>query len=256
MKIEKQGTYHLSIYDNEIDIDLQSHVTNFLLDSEYCVNFYDHSHSLWYPRTDTWVTPRTHPSQPRLPLAWDTESLKHRAPIIYKLWESISSVLQDQYIIEGVPEGMPNYMTGISPLSSLTKQDGTPGKPNCAWRVYGSGNERELRTQTKSIHRDSPLLDREDYFNLVYFANKEWYPQFYGETLFHSNDTSTGDYTGKWESDQQRNFPIGEVENLVPIKPGRFMLYDARYLHQLKPAAHYAPNILGLVFRLQKVENK
>lgn len=251
MKQKKLGTYHLSVYDNEIAIELQQRVTDFLLDSEYCVNFYDHGHSLWYPRTDTWVTPRTHPSQPRLPLAWDETSLEDRAPIVHELWAAINSVLDNQYQIEGVQEGM-KYMTGISPLSSLTKPDGSPGTPNCGWRVYGSGNERELRTHTKSIHRDSPFMDREDYFDLVYFANAEWHPQFYGETLFHSNNDDTGDYTGRFEKDQARKFPIGEVENIVAIKPGRFMLFDARYLHQVKPSAFYAPNIMGVVFRLQK----
>jgi hypothetical protein len=252
MRQDRPGTYALSVFDDEIDPALQQRVNDFLLDSEYCVNFHDHSHSLWYPRTDTWVTPRTHPSQPRLPLAWDRQSLEHRAPAVHDLWLAIDSVLGNRYVIEGVPEGMSRYMTGISPLSDLAGHDGSPGKPNCSWRVYGSGNERELRTHTKSIHRDSPFVDRDDYFNVVYFANAEWHPQFYGETLFHSDVSTTGDYTGRFDQDQRRNFPIGEVENTVAIKPGRFMLYDARYLHQLKPAAHYAPNILGLVFRLQQ----
>lgn len=255
MKIDKTGTYHLSYYDNEVSEELQHEVTNFLLDSEYCVNFYDHSHSLWNPRTDTWTTPRTLPSQPRLPLAWDQLSLEHRAPAVYKLWQRLDAILDNQYEIAGIPEGMSDYMTGISPLSSITKPDGSPGTPNCGWLVYGSGNERELRGRTKSVHRDNPFLDKDEYFNLVYFANAEWFPQFFGETLFHSDDTSTGDYTGRWTSDQKRNFPIGEVENVIPIKPGRFMLFDARYLHQVKPSAHYAPNILGVVFRLRKVSN-
>lgn len=243
-QITKQGSYHLSIYDNEISKDLQLKVTNFLLDSEYCVNFYDPGHSFWYPRTDEWKTPRMFPSQPRLPLAWDEFSLQSRAPIIYDLWNSINLILSNRFILEGLPEGM-KYMTGISPLSSIS------GQPNCGWRIYGSGNERELRARTKSIHRDSPFLDDDKNFSIVYFANEEWYPQYYGETLFHSDDAKTGDYTGRFEHDQTRNFPIGEVENVVTPQPGRFMLFDSRYLHQIKPAAHYAQNILGIVFRVK-----
>lgn len=245
MKQDRIASYVLSVFDGEISKDLQTRIHDFLLDSEYCVHFYDHSHSLWYPRTDQWVTPRTHPSQPRLPIAWDEPSLVYRAPVIHELWSRLDVVLDRQFTIQGVPEGM-KYMTNISPLPSLS------GTPNCAWRVYGSGNERELRARTKSIHRDSPYLDRDDYYTLVYFANTEWHPQFYGETLFHGDDSDSGDYTGRFEKDQSRNFPIGEVENTVAIKPGRFMLFDARYLHQIKPAAFYAPNILGVVFRLQK----
>lgn len=249
-KIDKSGTYHLSVYDDEISQYLQCRVYDFLINSEYQVNFYDPSHTKWYPKDDRWVTERNWPSQPRLPLAWDEYSLKDRAPVIYELWTEISHVLGHQYEIDGVPESM-QYMTGISPLSGIDKSDGTPGKPNSGWRVYGSGNERELRGRTKSIHRDCPYLDKDGYFNLVYFANQEWFPQYYGETLFHSNDP-TGDFTGRFEPDQPRNFPIGDPEAVVTPKSRRFMLYDARYMHQIKPAAHYAPNILGIVFRLRR----
>jgi hypothetical protein len=251
--INKIGTWSLSVHDNEIDSELQHGVYNFLLDSEYCINFYDHNHSLWYPRTNKLVTPRDHPSAPRLPLAWNEDSLKDRAPVVYELWNCINTVLGNQYCIDGIPEGM-NYMTGISPVSSIAEHDGTPGKPRSGWRVYGSGSERELRSHTKSVHRDNPDLEKSDYVNIVYFANIEWHPQYYGETLFHSDDGDTGDYTGRFESDQKRNFPIGEVENVVAPKPGRFMIFDARYLHQVKPAAYYAPEpILGIVFRARKL---
>ena len=251
MKQDRVGTYSLSVFDNEIAPDLQQRVTDYLLDSKYCVNFYDPPHSTWNPRTDTWHTARDYPTQPRLPLAWDDNSLEHRSPIINELWLAINQCLDNQFQITGVTEGM-GYMTGISPLPGLDRPDGTPGRPNSGWRVYGSGNEREYRARTKSIHRDSPFMDRDDYVNIVYFANAEWHPQYYGETLFHSNDADTGDYTGRFDKDQNRKFPIGEVENVVPPKPGRFMVFDARYMHQVKPSAKWAMPIMGVVFRLQK----
>jgi hypothetical protein len=250
-KVNKPGTYKLSVIDNKVDADLQLAVYNYLLDSEYCVNFYDHNHSLWYPREDKWVFPRTKQATLRLPLAWDEESLKIRAPVIYQLWTVLSDILDNQYEIKGSPEGM-RYMTGISPLSSLTKSDGTPGYPNCAWRVYGSGHSQEYKTQTKSIHRDSIDLNDDSEYTLVYFANQDWHPQFYGETLFHSNDSVTGDFTGKFDNDQLRNYPVGEVENVVAPGPGRIMLFDGRYLHQVKPVATYSPEpTMGIVFRIK-----
>ena len=250
MKQDQSKQYLLEVYDDEISTELQDRVYNFLLDSEYCINYYDHSHSLYYPRDDRTVTPRNFPAQPRLPIAWDNESLSHRAPIINELWLAINKTLGDRFEIEGIPEGMSRYMTGISPIPSLPKPDGSPGTPGVGWRVYGSGNEREFKARTKSIHRDSPYLDREDLFDIVYFANKEWHPQFYGETLFHEDTGITGDYTGRFEADQLRHFPIGEANNIVSPMPGRFMIFDARYLHQVKPAAYYAPEpILGVVFR-------
>lgn len=244
----KPGTYKLEVFDKEISEDLQTEVYEHLLDSEYCLNFYDHPHSLWNPRTDTITTPRTLPSQPRLPIAWDEQSLKQRDPIIYKLWLEINKAAGNIYTIEGVPEGM-NYMTGISPLSSITKADGSPGTPNCAWRVYGSGNEREPRARTKAIHRDNPDINDDRFVNIVYFANAEWYPSFYGETLFHGDESTTGDYSGRFHRDQKRNHPLGEVENIVEPRPGRFMVFDARYLHQVKPASEFAMPIMGIVFR-------
>lgn len=248
-KIIKAGTYHLSVYDNEIDSILQNDVAEHVLNSTWYCNFYDPPHSLYNPKTDTYTTERNLPAQPKLPIAWDDTSLQHRDPLIHKLWESINAVLGNQFEIEGVTEGM-SYMTGISPLSGLTRPDGSPGRPQCGWRVFGNGNERELGGRTKSIHRDSPYLDKDNYFGIVYFANKEWHPQYYGETLFHSNNATTGDYTGKFDSDQKRDFPIGEPENIVLPMPGRFMLFDSRYLHQLKPTAQWAPTILGVVFRV------
>ena len=251
-KIDLTGSYPLSVYDNEVNMDLQNRVYEFLLDSEYCVNFYDHSHSFWYPRHDEWVHPRNHPSQPRLPMAWDEFSLSHRAPVVHELWLELNRLLDNRFELDGCPEDFPRYMTGISPVSALPNPDGSPGTPGVGWRVYGSGNERELRGRTKSIHRDNPNMSDDQNYGIVYFANREWFPQYYGETLWHSDDPSTGDYTGKFEKDQDRGFPIGDPENMVSVKPGRFFVYDSRYLHQMKPAANYAPQpIMGVVFRVR-----
>jgi hypothetical protein len=252
--IKKSGTYSLTQIDNEIDLELQKRVWNFLLDSEYCVNHYDQNHSNWYPRENQWNIPRDKPAALRCPLAWDNESLKDKAPIVYELWNKINYLLDNQFVIEGIPESM-NYMTGISPLNGITKANGQPGAEKSAWRVYGDGIEKEYRARSKAVHRDSPYLDQDCFYTLVYFANLEWHPQLYGETLFHGNTNDTGDFTGKYEQDQPRNFPIGDVENVVAPRPGRIMLWDSRYLHQIKPAALYAPeNLLAISFRLKLID--
>lgn len=249
--ITKPGTYELKIIDNEVETELQHSVWQHLLSQEFCVNFYDQNHCNWYPADDRWEIPRTKPAALRCPLAWDEASLEHRHPQIYKLWQTIDQLTDHRFDIMGVPEGM-NYMTGISPLQGITKSDGSPGAPNSAWRVYADGMEKEYRARSKAVHRDNPFLDDESCYTLVYFANPEWHPQLYGETLFHGNDSTTGDFTGKYEKDQPRNFPIGDVENVVAPRPGRIMLWDSRYMHQIKPAASYAPqNLLAISFRLK-----
>lgn len=252
MKIEKRtGSYELTVIDDAVDLSLQNKVWNFLLDSEYCVNHYDQNHSNWYPRENRWHIPRDRPAALRLPLAWDEPSLRDRAPPVYQLWKEIDQATDHRFVIDGVPESM-NYMVGISPLSGITKANGDPGMPNSAWRVYGDGMEKEYRARSKAIHRDNPYMDDNSCYTLVYFANQHWDPQLYGETLFHSDADSTGDFTGKYEQDQPRNFPIGDVENVVSPRPGRIMFWDSRYLHQIKPAALYASeNLMAVSFRLR-----
>lgn len=246
------GSYELKIYDNAVSADLQAKIYNYLLDSEYCVNFYDQNHCNWYPRQNRWEIPRTRPAALRLPLAWDLISLEHRAPPVFELWQTIDGVFGGDFAINGVPESM-NYMTGISPLQGITRADGSAGSPQSAWRVYGDGMDKEYRSRTKAIHRDNPFLSDNSMFTCVYFANLEWHPQLYGETIFHSDQAHTGDFTGKYEQDQPRNFPIGDIENVVAPRPGRIMLFDSRYLHQIKPTACYAEqNLLVMVFRLQR----
>ena len=247
----KTGTYSLTVIDNEIDLDLRQRVWDYILDSEYCVNHYDQNHSNWYPRENKWHIPRERPAALRCPLAWDQPSLEHRAPVVFELWNKINGLLDNKFIIGGVPESM-NYMTGISPLQGITKGNGDPGTPNSAWRVYGDGMDKEYRARSKAVHRDNPFIDDDSCYTLVYFANMEWHPQLYGETLFHGNDNTTGDFTGRYEQDQPRNFPIGDIENVVAPRPGRIMVWDSRYLHQIKPAAFYAPdNLLAISFRLK-----
>lgn len=247
----KPGTYSLIQIDDEIDFDLRSQVWDYLINQEYCVNHYDQSHSNWYPKENRWHIPRDYPAALRCPLAWDDQSLRHRALIVYKLWNEINSLLDNKFIIEGIPESM-NYMTGISPLQGITKANGLPGAEKSAWRVYGDGVEKEYRARSKAVHRDSPYMDEDCYYTLVYFANLEWHPQLYGETLFHGNNGNTGDFTGKYEQDQPRNFPIGDIENVIAPRPGRIMVWDSRYLHQIKPVALYAPeNLLAISFRLK-----
>jgi len=250
IETKKLGTYELNVIDDAVPADLQRSVWNFIIDQEFCVNFYDQSHSNWHPQTDHWHIPRTRPAALRCPFAWDEISLEHRAPPIYKLWQHISDITHNRFVINGIPESM-NYMTGISPVSGITKANGSPGQPNSAWRVYADGMAKEYEARSKAVHRDNPFVENASCFTMVYFANPEWHPQLYGETLFHSDDADTGDYTGKYEQDQPRNFPIGDVENIVAPRPGRIMYWDSRYLHQIKPAALYAPkNLLAISFRL------
>lgn len=254
-KIESDEPLELYVFDDEVPKSLQKEVYENMLDMEFHVNWYDSPASRYYPRTKEYDHSKKNPSVHRCPLAWDDESLSHRAPVVYKLWEHIrdnvlTKVSDTAFEIEGRAEGMPNYMRGISP------RYGERGTDGIGWNVYFHGIENYNLKKPKAIHRDNHRPEKDGYYTLVYFANDEWYPSDFGETIFWGSDPErkTGDYTGRYESDQKRDFPIGPAVATVSPLPGRFMLYDSRFLHGTKPCHPRAKEMLyGLVFRISKV---
>ena len=256
-RIKQVGEYnimdpwYLKVFDNQVPKDLMERTWEYVLDEEYHVTFYDPPASKWYPRTKTYLSPDTnYPSTHRCPLAWDDKSLEERSPRIFELWQHINNnVLDGKFEIEGKAEGMPNYMTGISP------RYGEKGTPGIGWNVYIHGIDNWLRKRPKAIHRDNHKPEEAGYYTLVYFSNIVWYPSYFGETIFWADAPDTGDHTGFIDKDQDRGFPIGPASNVVSPLPGRFMLYDSRYLHGTKPVHVSSEHQLyGIVFRLRHKE--
>lgn len=231
----------LSVYDNIVTDQTQQAVYDFLQDSTWCVNFYDPPHSKYHPRSKTYQTSRDYPASHRLPIAWDENSLLGRAPVINQLWTELNGYFNNRYQINGATEGM-SYMTGISPLDN-----------GYGWRVYGDSMDHQWRQRPKSIHRDSNAITKKNQRTIVYFANRSWYPNLYGETVFHRDDVDrvTGDYTRRFEKDQSKKYAISHAGSVVSPSPGRVMIFDSRYLHQIKPTADYADELLlAVVFRV------
>ena len=235
--------YSLKVIDDAIDVNLRNHFYAYMQNQTWHCRWYDPPHSDYVPATDTYThPPREKPSAHRLPMAWSETSLQERHPIAYDIWTSIKAAIGDEYKIAGDAEWM-SYSEKLP--------DSERG-----WRVYAIGFAREYQIRSKAIHRDSNAIDRDDLFTLVYFMNATYDPQFYGETIFYSEDPdkTTGDYTRKYEKDQSKEWGIGWASDVVSAKPGRIMLYDSRKLHSIRPCAVYAPeHMQGLVFRLQKV---
>jgi hypothetical protein len=260
------GEYDLSYYDNAIPVDLQQQIYEYAQTSTYYVakkipqkdghetflayhwTPINNSYTLYYTNSEIHKTEFLGRNMSvtgdrtvaRIPTAWDEQSLQDRCPLLYKLWTCINDTLDNKFELSGLPEGcMWPGTLDISPLRCLPRPNGSPGLARAGWRSWISCSFREFDYTTTSVHRDNIYLDLPGYYTIVYFINLTWDPQHYGETLFHGNNSETGDYTGKYLKNQDRGFPVGDPENVVNPRPGRFMIFDSRYLHQIKPAASY-----------------
>lgn len=193
---------------------------------------------------------------PRSCFASDEHSLEKLHPKIYDLWLKINSVLGNEFVIEGFPEGMP--------IDQLNSKDVIPETldPNLekGWRVYANAQPTESVKRSHGIHRDSFDLENETYYTLLYVANTEWYPSWFSECIFYPNDidNDTGDvqqYQSMLYFNQNRNFSIGWADEgkIVSPKPGRIILYDSRTLHTTRPSAIWAKCSRKVIaFRLRR----
>tara|TARA_R110001583_G_scaffold169458_1_gene322307 strand:+ start:143 stop:685 length:543 start_codon:yes stop_codon:yes gene_type:complete len=66
-------------------------------------------------------------------------------------------------------------------------------------------------------------------YNLLYYINMEWKPEYYGETLFF-NDLGT------------------EVKYTSMFKPGRIVFFDGNIPHTIRPSSHNAPQYRFTLF--------
>lgn len=58
---------------------------------------------------------------------------------------------------------------------------------------------------------------------LLYYANLDWKPHFYGETVFFNEDCS-------------------DIVRAVPFTPGRFVLFDGKMPHSIRPQSSAGPD--------------
>jgi hypothetical protein len=167
----------------------------------------------------------------------DEAELQRDHPIILELWNTINAAFDNQFVIDGDPEGM-------------------AVKPPRVARVYVNAQPTETIKRSHGIHRDTIELDNEDNFTLLYIANLEWYPTWMAENVFYSDDVTTGD-TQQFQRGygQSRGFNVGYPFGFVAPEAGRVILYDGRALHTTKPAAPWAEQMrYAVVFRIRKIK--
>jgi hypothetical protein len=235
---------NIQVIDNAIDEELRKEVWNYLQDQVWYIKYkQDSSLESYVPSRDGFDVPNKNPlavhgtTLARTALACDKNYLKARHKPIFKIWEMINHSLGDKYDITGHPEGLPQqFLKEYTPFTAI---------PNlkAGWRVYTNGQYQENIKHSHGVHRDNPILDDDTTATILYIANLEWYPTWFGEVVFYS-DKATGDKQQFQVADasaQRRNFDIGWPEKIVAAVPGRIICYDGRTLHTTRPTALWAP---------------
>jgi hypothetical protein len=157
--------------------------------------------------------------------------------VIQELWETINKHFDNEFIIDGDPEGIADSRMKY-PYAN----------------VYVNAQMSETIKRSHGIHRDTIELDKEGYYTLLYIANLQWYPTWMAENVFYSDDETTGD-TQQFQKGfgQSRGFNVGYPYAIVPPKEGRVILYDGRALHTTKPTAPWADQMrYAVVFRIRR----
>jgi len=205
----------------------------------------------------SWIGPaarRPTCSQPRTMFGVDEASVKEKHPVIGELWDSINLKLDNQYTLDGEPEGM-----AWKDYPMPATQD-----PNIeqGWRCYANGSRHDELTLQGYVHRDTSDLSDENTVTMLYVATLEWYPSWGGELVFYPEDPTgaTGDHQqfNDGPSQQRRNYNIGWQDEgaLVCLRPNRLIIYDGRTLHSTQPTRNRNNTIMSIrvAFRARKVK--
>jgi hypothetical protein len=164
--------------------------------------------------------------------------LMNHAPIL-KLWLNINKNLGNKFKIAGDPENIaikaPKGRTGVTS------------------RVYVNAQPEETIKRSHGIHRDTIDMNETKNYTLLYIANPEWYPSWFGENVFYEDDEQSLDHQQYQKGfGQSRKFGIGDPYAIIPPKPGRVILYDGRTLHTTKPTSSWAKEMrYAVVFRIK-----
>ena len=241
--------YDYEVWDNIIDKELQKEVWDYMLNQTFSAGRKD----VEYPKVGTvlYYTPAEskkeylNSSIPSLNNQYmhrtvfgDNElDIESHKPIA-KLWKKINSFYGNAFKIDGDPEGVAD--------KRLSKN---------VWRVYVNAQPDESIKRSHGVHRDTIDLNETKNYTLLYIANPEWYPTWFGENIFYEDNIESNDKQQFQKGfGQSRGFGVGDPYAVVLPKPGRIILYDGRTLHTTKPVAVWAKQMrYAVVFRIKKV---
>jgi hypothetical protein len=260
----------VNVHDNIIPEDFRKEVWNYINDQKWYATW----KSNW-PYMTEYVPSEKHNFMDmdhrimslRLPTIWmhrtcfgsDDYTLKRDHPTIWKLWTLINNHLGGNYTIAGPWEDM-----ACHPSDNENWKAPTPADPNLetGWRVYTNGQPDETIKRSHGIHKDNIDPNDSTTRTILYVANLEWYPSWFGEVIFYPDDPTgfTGDHQQfqkpAWAASQSRNFKIGWLDEgkIVSPVPGRIIDYDGRTLHTTRPTAIWASGLrITIAFRARKI---
>lgn len=259
-------TVDVNVLDNQIDQSLREEVWEYI-NNQLWYATYKQSH---LPAMSTYVPSRgyflrnSHQSLTlRQPNMWmhrtcfasDEYGLEKDHPVIWKLWKVINHALGNKYVIEGPPEDMSVPSDDKAWIAPPTQNP----KLEQGWRVYVNGQLDETIKRSHGVHRDTAHVNDNKTRTILYVANLEWYPTWFGECVFYPDDPdgTTGDHQQFQKGyGQVRNFKVGWADNgkIVSSVPGRIVDYDSRTLHTTRPTAVWAPDIRKTIaFRVRSL---
>ncbi len=241
-------SYDMKIIDGAISDELRQRVWTYLINSKWGTMWKPiglKQHVTYTPAIDTeyayyraMTRSTLNTLQHRAAFASDDASLKAH-PVLDELWQQINGLFDNQFTITGHPEGLPvdanDPQWQPPPTQDPTLMQG--------WRVYANGQTDESSKRTHGVHRDSPFVNEDKNWTILFCANPEWYPTWYGDCVYYPDDPEgkTGDHQQyqnmHGHQNQNRNFKIGWPEKIVSPVPGRIIAYDGRWLHTTHPTS-------------------
>lgn len=256
------NNFNVTVIDNKVPDELRQQVWEYLKDQVWHVSYRTRPGldgvKFFVPRKDTYNFPAKSSQSiagvqmPRTLLASDDVSLAANHPLINELWGHINLALGGDLEITGSPEGSaadrhPDWIA-TSSVPGLA-----PG-----WRVYTNAQPNEKIKRSHGVHRDNKDLSDETSMTILYVVNPVWYPTWFGECVYYSEDTAgeTGDhqqFQSAVSSSQARDFNVGWPKQIVSPVPGRIIAYDSRNLHTTRPAAEWCTEMrIVVAFRARR----
>jgi hypothetical protein len=264
----------VNVYDNVIPEDFRKEVWEYINNQKWYASWKRVSPSSTYyiPSEQTSLAQFDYRLvTQKLPTMWlhrtvfgsDDYTLERDHPTIWKLWCMINQHLGNLYTIAGPWEDMAstneynpnNDLRGTGAWAPPTPKDPSlePG-----WRAYTNGQPDETLKRSHGIHKDTIDVDDDTTRTILYVANLEWYPSWFGEVIFYPDDDKglTGDHQQFQKGvGQSRNFNIDWLDNgkIVSPVPGRIIDYDGRTLHTTRPTSIWSEGLrITIAFRARK----
>jgi len=269
--------YKIDVFDNRIPFSLRKEVYDYIYTQRWYTGYrklptldIDPSKS----NVNDSDPPPVHRTITRAPFCGISDHLKYHPPI-EKLFHFINqNVFENKLSLDGLREPSPGLKyPGLNwpPISDAQLRNEVPFyEPNhpeldIEWRkyIFENGSIAYMQAQPFESHRQTRIPHRdwagrsidenpEGYATVIYIANLNWRPEWFGELTMYEN--AFGDIPGTKFEDlyKNRNVGIGYPGAVIENIPGRIVVQDGRQLHATRAVGETAPEpTLHVNFRVR-----